>query len=327
MRPFVKLVNKARGITFSNYLTANARCGRKPSAVISWGATFEYEALGIRRSERVRTWAGYLNGRLPRARLRAALCKRFTVLLLVLANPLWTVLPILGLNGVPPTQGDQRRINRLARSIRINEAPLTEQTFTAFQRLVALANWQSLSLMLVILASRCSQCETIRVWLSQRFAVTFLLICLDRELAVAERFLFQIVDHLVRRGVLVPILAWPKNLEEFQHRLTNLRALTNKLHCVRRVSEDHACKLLKALFSNGDATCPYRNDLDVCTGRTFLDVDVPELAPLFERCRKQARWRGHVTYHFHGLKLDPKVMQGWEQLAAKESELARARGS
>jgi hypothetical protein len=327
LRPYRKAINRVRAIVFINTLIIAAKIKREPSSLMRWGQDFERQFLGFRCDDPSMKWRRYLRGVLVAPGLRAALCKRFTIVFMVLINPLWGVLfqleafsheldKLLRLGAGKlewrKLHERNRRIReRLAGSIQSDDHYLDKCSLKHWQP-IAYSDWGCLCFALVILWSRSSRLEAQRVWLSRRFSQIFLLVCLHPEMTGATRLLFQIVDRLIRQVVLCPVRGWPSSLQQFKRRLKNLRRLVFALQRQCGMTENQALKMVHAMFIDLDNVAPRLTDEDVCAPRMPINFCSPKLAPLFKRCRKQMRRKNGRYFSFKRWKLDVKAVQGWK---------------
>lgn len=291
-------------------------------------------------------WWTYPHGVLVSGALRAALCRKYPALLMVLANPLWAVLRDLqalaraphagGMLASPASPGApsslasepiRRRTRRrrrhqldaLAKQLRLDEQSLGAHSLEWLQQLITFhGSWTCLALLLAILVSRASCYAVPRRWLRQRFALTFLLMCLAPELRGVTSLLYPLIDDLMRAGVLWPVHDWPPNLAAFEQRLTALRRLSQQLQRQRRLPRAKADDWLRRMFNDLDGRRPCVSDLDLNLSDSTVDFTSVALQPLFRRCRRQQRRARDVVYRFARMPLDPKVYQGWERLQARD---------
>lgn len=294
-------------------------------------------------------WWTYPQGVLVAGALRAALCRKYPVLLMVLANPLWAVLrhlqalartqhagvmvasprspssPTPGLIRCRTRRRLRRQLDGLARQLRLDEQTLGAHSLGWLQQLITFhGSWTCLALLLAILVSRSGCYEVPRVWLRQRFALTFLLMCLAPELRGAPSLLYQLIDYLMSDGVLWPVHDWPVNLAEFEQRLGALRDLSSQLQRQRRLPRAKGEDLLRRLFNDLDGRRPCVSDLDLSLPDSAVDFTSVALRQLFLRCRRQKRRAREGVYRFARMQLDPKVYQGWERLQTRDVATASA---
>lgn len=326
-RPFRQAIHHIRALVFMDSVIIAAKLKRKPSVLKRYGLNFEQEIMGRSCDEPSVKWGRFLRGVLVGSQVRAALCKCFTLLFLTLTNPLWSVLfrlegvshdfeKTLRHNAVELSQRKldariRRRLERLVDSVRINDRPVTECSLKPLQWL-ATGSWSSLSLLLVLLASRSRRFEAQRDWLSRRFTLIFFLACLNPEWKSASRLLFEVVDHLMRRHIVGPVQAWPSSLHQFKRRLKNLRLTAHKLQRQPGMAKKPVLHVLQALIMELDAYLPGLTDLEVCAADTRRYTCAPEFDSVFRRWRKQTGRKADTYFCFTGLAFDPKVVQGWQ---------------
>jgi hypothetical protein len=318
-----KKISRLRAIVFINCLIIFAKIKRDPCALKRWGQAFERE-VGFTCDEQSAKWRRFLRGALVAPYLRAALCKRFFGCALVLISPLWEVLArlegaALVLDRLDSGNMDHSiltqvrhvrcKLDTLAQSIRFNDQPLAERSLRAFKPCTA-GFWPNLGFLLAILASRSSDAETLRTWLSRHFTLIFLLTCLAPGLQGTTRFLFQIVDRLIRRDILCPVHAWPTSVQRFKRSLKNLSKLMRKLrrHHVR-MTEDDALSVIHAFFTDPDNEVALSSVLGAHSAGTRFDVGAPAVDLMFRQCRKKMYSGKWEIYYFEGMELDPKLLE------------------
>lgn len=321
-RPIRHSINRIRAIVFTNGLISAAKLKRDPSVLMRWGQNFEQE-LGLTCDELRNKWVGFLCGVLVESRLRAALCKRFIMLAVVLINPLWTVL--FRLEAVAhklekharnhPDSFIQRKLTKnvchpldmLAYSIRLGDQPLTERSIRSLQWF-SQGHWQSLALLLAILASRFAHFETLRTWLRRRFTLIFLLTCLRPELKGATRLLFQVVDGLMRQHLLDPVSAWPSSLRQFKRRLKLLQHVVRKLQRQYRISDKDTLTLIHALYIDWNGRRSVLNEFNKGPTAAY-PASAYEVARILKRHHRRMHGNKGAFFSFAGLPIDPKVEQ------------------
>lgn len=326
-RFYRKAIHRVRAIIFINTLIVSVGIKRHPAVLTRWGHHFEKQDIDPVCNDLSVKWRRFLRGVLVGTYLRVKLCKRFVRLFFVMINPLWVVLFHLELfthkfaalvrlgSGARERRALARRYRdkreTLVATIRIGDQDLSKASLKSLSQVLFVGGWQRLAFSLAIIASRSLRWEAHRTWLHRRFSVIFLLACLHPEMTGATRLLYQVIDHLIRQGMLCPPRAWPKSLHEFTRRLSNLRRLVRKLQRQRGMTEQDALRMVRDFFNDLSNKTPLFTDLDVCSAGIPVNVCSPELAPLFERCYRQRRWKYEPCCEFRGLKLDPKALQGW----------------
>lgn len=318
-----KKIGRIRGLVFFNSWVVAAGVMRKAPVIMRWGLAFE-QGLGFTYDELGIKWRRFFYGFLPTPHLRAALCKRFCVVMLVLLNPLWAVLmrleaaardlDTLECHGTDYSAWNRsknlrRRLDAIAKTIRFDGRPMTERSLTCLQRL-SFGDWTCLGLMLVILASRAPCFELLRTWLNRQFALIFFLTCLRLELQGATRLLFQVLDRFIRRGVLCNVKGWPSSLQRFKRCLKHLRKFMRKMQRHHPgMTDEEALRVMHTLFLDPTNEDALSHVLDVRSPGSCLDVDTPDFALLIKRCRKQKYRNEGRSYGVAGLKVDSTVVE------------------
>lgn len=293
-----RLAKRIHAITFVNHVVIAAQCARSPGALERWGEAFEAQVFrGPRPEDSTHKWRRYLKGVLIGPALRMALMRQrpFTGLLLVLTNPLWSILAWL--------ERPTRVPDRFAEDLRLNDLPLSRLTLKRYQRLIKGSTWIVLCVQLAVLASRSNRYREARMWLGRNFTLSFLLMCTEPELTGTARLFYEIISTHLTSGRLAPVHGWPASLQAFKFRLKQARALKQKVRARHPKTAISSSALLFELLTD-----------NVC--RTAFSQNVnDQMQAVWPRCRRLAslnmRTAGGTVFNFANLACHPKAFQGW----------------
>lgn len=317
-------IHRIQAIVFTNRWIMAAKIARNTAALKQWCENFEREDYGRLVDPLSKKCAGYLRGVRVEAYLRLLLCKRFFILTMVLINPIWGLLRRLN--------GAARELDQLAQDDAIDADPRLRRKLEnkAFHPLDMLAfhiregkfpetghplksvepytngDWRCFAILLAVHASRSTRFQTQRDWLSRRFALAFMLICLQPELMGATRLMFQVVDHLIRQGVLASVWAWPRSLSQFKRWLKQLREQVRKLQYRYGISQDDAIKVTHATFIDWNPERAIVTD-PMRTSSRAPPIRMSAVVRILERDRRR---RGkNYFWAFPGLPAEPMAAQ------------------
>jgi hypothetical protein len=317
-------IHRIQAIVFTNQWIMAAKIARNADGLRQWCEKFEREDYGRQVDPLSRKYTGYLRGVMVEAYLRLLLCKRFFLLIRVLINPLWGVLRCL--------DGVARELGQLAQDDAIDSDPRLRRKLEnkAFHPLDMLAfhiregkfpeaghplksvepyangDWRCFAILLAVHASRSARFQTQRDWLSRRFTLAFMLICLQSELMGTTRLMFQVVDYLIRQRVLASVWAWPRSLSQLKRRLKLLREQVRKLRCRYDISQDDAIKVIHATFIDWSAERASVTD-PMRTAFSATPIRTSAVARILERDRRR-RGRNYF-WVFPDLPMAPLVAQ------------------
>jgi hypothetical protein len=292
-----RLAKRIHAITFINHVVMAAQCARSPGALERWGEAFEAQVFqGRRPEESTHKWRRYLKGVLVGPALRVALMRQrpFTGLLLVLTNPLWSILAWLE----KPT----RLPDRFADDLRLNDRPLSRVTLKSCLRLIKGSTWIVLCIQLAILASHSNRYYEARVLFGRHFTLSLLLMCSEPELTGTARLLYEIISTHLVSGRLAPVHGWPTSLHAFKLRLKQVHALKRWLRSRNPKATITPSALLFELLT--DNTC-----------RAALSQNADDrIQAIWPRCRRLAsrnvRIARGTVFNFATLACHPAAFRG-----------------
>ena len=218
-----KSVGQLRAIFFGQTLTEVAGCAGTGPDISRWGDPWWARRRGREIPDSFNhKWPDYLTGRLPRNPLRTALITDFPILQTVLDDPLWPLL--------------QRTVHPLedtgcwAAQLRLNGRPLRYYSSARLLRLCGVPHWRRLAGVLALLGSERLGDTRSQAWLREVFALYVLCACLDLPAQTDPCDLFRVLDQANRLGKLGRLKAWPSSAADFQHQLSRLHRIRQRLH-------------------------------------------------------------------------------------------------